>query len=133
MTVENTPTPAELARNNLEVADELLADSGIKLPVLVTWLRDDLRAVLAERDALAASLAEFAPHADACAKNHPWWDNMRPCSCWKSKTPVNLLAARDARVLRDAADDYRRGHPPENWYETDRWLHNRADRIEREA
>lgn len=73
------------------------------------WLAERIKeateAVTAERDALAAILAEV-PHADNCPHGHWFIDEEAgpggrtkqsfDCDCWKSKLPADALAARDA-------------------------------------
>lgn len=133
---ENTPTPAELARDarlELEGWEEAQGDYDArgwgKLGQLLTGLVDTLEALTAEHDALAAKL-ELAPHDSECASLYVDTTEMcmrrEPCDCWKSTAPATVLAQVKAAAWdegKHAMTEWKQGAAtPQNPY-----------RIEREA
>lgn len=95
---ENTPTPDEV--QTAEPAEEVMRRMVRDLALLDDEERallgsaEHIEAVTAERDALAATLAE-APHGIECNVQGPYGHPILDCTCWKSKLPEDALAARD--------------------------------------
>lgn len=147
---ENTPTPApplepERLLAELDRRAALPKDvSDRAFTIGIRWIFRQAAALIrsrtAERDALAAILAE-APHASGChARHYSSRVAEHLCDCWKSKLPADALAARDARsldrIISHLKSTVRLGLGLTEEQKQDRrniidWLE--ADRIEREA
>jgi len=163
---ENTPTPPELiaiAREHVEadscddeqlislLADALEAALGrwSELTKLSTDRLLEANALRAERDALATVIEQVSRMAqpveayanvaddnlsDSAYADRQWGKDLRAIL---SAAPATVLAQRDARVLREAAEDMDNTDDPDATYvangDIDVWLRVRAARIEREA